>query len=781
MISNPAHFNPLQRLHLTVQGTVQGVGFRPFVYRLATELNLGGWISNSDRGVEIEVEGAPSTLEQFLERLECDRPPQATLTQIQRQVLPLQGPLNFEIRPSQAKAALNATGILPDLATCPDCLREIFDPKNRRYRYPFTNCTNCGPRYSILTALPYDRPHTTMQAFRMCEVCQQEYEDPRNRRFHAQPNACPNCGPQLKLRDAQGQPLQTPDTTDLIGVVGDRIRQGQIVALKGLGGFHLLVDARSEAAVQRLRDRKQRPTKPLAVMYPSLAAVHQDYQVSPGEAELLTAAAAPIVLLTRQPDTRLAAAVAPHLPTVGVMLPYTPLHHLLLAHLDFPVVATSGNPAQSPICIDNHEALQHLGHIADLFVMHNRPIARAVDDSVVRLIQDYPLMLRRSRGYTPSPLPISESHPPFPCVLAVGGHLKNTVALSLPGQVVVSQHLGDLSDVQTVERFQQAIAQLLHLYRAHPVAIACDAHPDYVSTQFAQCLSTELAVPLLPIQHHQAHILATMFEHRLAPPVLGIAWDGTGYGLDGTSWGGEFLAMTHPQGFDRVAHLRPFPLPGGDRAAREPWRSALGLLYAAFGEPINLELPFWQTRPDQTRKLLQMMLKRGLNSPYSSSIGRLFDAIAALISLCQVASFEGEAAIHLESVTAGIDTRERYPYCLVQHASGSWVLDWEPTLIAILADRQSPPGIIAAKFHNALIDALVAIALRIGIPQVVLTGGCFQNRYLLEGAIRQLRAAGLQPYWPQQMPPNDGGLALGQIFGAAGQLAYPAQGGFSCA
>jgi hydrogenase maturation protein HypF len=758
---------------------VQGVGFRPFIFSLARDLGLGGWVRNSSSGVEIEVEGSAASLAKFLERLKRDRPAHAVLSNLQTNWLTPCGDVRFEIHASVQDTPKSAW-ILPDLATCQACLNEIFDPQNRRYHYPFTNCTHCGPRYSLLTALPYDRPHTTMKSFRMCPACQQEYENPQNRRFHAQPNACPDCGPHLELWDQHGKAI-APESSDfeLIVLAAARIRQGEILALKGLGGFHLIVDARNEPAVQRLRERKHRPHKPFAVMYPNLDALGEDCSVSAAEIELLTAAAAPIVLLNRKlgAQSQLAASIAPNQNTLGVMLPYTPLHHLLLAELEIPVVATSGNCSQAPICTDEQIALKDLANIADIFLVHNRPIARPLDDSVVRIIEDRPLLYRRARGYAPI---LRSQFQDLPCILAVGGHLKNTVAVSVQGQILLSQHLGDLDQPLTFIRFQETITQLLNLYAAKPVAIACDAHPDYASTQFAQTLGQSLAIPVIPIQHHYAHVLAGMADNDLTPPVLGIAWDGTGYGLDGSQWGGEFLAIsdtgTDSTGFQRLAHLRTFPLPGGDCAAREPRRAALGLLYEAFGEAaFELEkfLALAAFQP-QDLKLLRTMVQKGVNSPKTSSVGRLFDVVASLTGLCQLNSFEGEAAMQLESTLAGIQTADSYPYGLepsglAQDPTGILVLDWQPMISAMLAD-QEPVGVIAAKFHNTLVEMIVAVCHRVGISQVLLTGGCCQNRYLLERAIQRLRREGFVPYWHGQIPPNDGGIAVGQVLGAQRRL-----------
>jgi hydrogenase maturation protein HypF len=768
---------PMQRLHLRVQGMVQGVGFRPFVYTLATELGLGGWVRNNDSGVDIEVEGSPSELTAFLERLECDRPSHSIFSQLETDWLKPLGYSHFEIHPSEQNSSPKSVWILPDLATCPACLSDIFDPRNRRYRYPFTNCTHCGPRHSILTALPYDRIHTTMQSFRMCADCQQEYENPQDRRFHAQPNACPHCGPSLEFWDNYGVAIAPgSSSSEVISLAADRIRQGEILALKGLGGFHLIVDARNEGAVQRLRDRKHRPTKPLAVMYPSLDVICEDCIVSFAEMDLLTSAAAPIILLKRKSKSLLAPSIAPHQNTLGVMLPYTPLHHSLLEELGFPVIATSGNRSQEPICVDEHAAIRDLADIADVFLVNDRPIVRPVDDSVVRIIEDRPMLLRRARGYA---LRVNLPMDNMPCILAVGGHLKNTVALSIQDQILISQHLGDLDQAQTFNRFRGTIGQVLKLYDAQPVAIACDAHPDYASTHFAQTLSQSLKIPVIPIQHHYAHVLSGMVDNHLDPPVLGIAWDGTGYGLDNSLWGGDFLSIPDRTGFRRMTHLRSFSLPGGDRAAREPRRTALGLLYEAFGEAaFELEdCPTLQAFQPQEIKLLRTMLQKGVSSPRTSSVGRLFDAIASLIGLCHKNTFEGEAAMQLESALES--TTNLYPYRLEQDETRTWILDWQEMVVAILNDKDSI-GKISAKFHNTLVEMIVEIAHQVGISQVVLTGGCFQNRYLLEHAIRRLRGEGFAPHWHGQIPSNDGGISVGQVLGAHWVLQHSRKGGELC-
>jgi hydrogenase maturation protein HypF len=609
---------------------------------------------------------------------------------------------------------------MPDIATCADCLREVFDSQNRRFRYPFTNCTNCGPRYSILEALPYDRANTSMRSFAMCDACQAEYDDPSDRRFHAQPNACPACGPQLD------RPIQE---------AADAIRRGAIVAVKGLGGFHLIVDARNDSAVGRLRERKRREEKPFALMFPTLETVRDACDVSPEESRLLTSPHAPIVLLRRRIE--LAPTVTPGNPYFGVMLPYTPLHHLLMRELGFPVVATSGNLSQEPICIDEREAVERLGSIADEFLMHNRPIVRPVEDSVARVMLRRELILRRARGYAPLPLTLRRTPPR---TLATGGHLKNTVAVSSGEQVFLGPHVGDLETSEAVDAFESSIASMVALHEKPVALVACDVHPDYWSAQYAR----RSPLPKVSVQHHFAHVLSCMADNDLAGPVLGVAWDGNGLGTDGTLWGGEFLWVDGGD-FTRVAHLRTFCIPGGDRAAREPRRSALGVLYEIFGN----------TLPDEP---LVRMLRRSVNSPRTSSAGRLFDAVASLVGIRDRCSFEGQAAMELEFAAEAEPSAETYPMEL--HAG---VLDWEPMIRLILADTSKAP----ARFHNTLAEAIVRVARRTSEERVVLSGGCFQNRYLTERTVTALRAAGFKPYWHQRIPPNDGGIAVGQIVAAS--------------
>ena len=746
----------VQRLRVTVRGAVQGVGFRPFVYRLATELALNGWVNNSSQGVFIEVEGAPAKLNSFLLRLEREKPPRAFIQSRESSFLNAVGFTGFEIRPSCEDGAKTAI-VLPDISTCADCLREIFDPENRRYLYPFTNCTNCGPRFSIILSLPYDRSRTTMKAFEMCEACRAEYENPLDRRFHAQPNACPVCGPHLELWDKDGALLSKHQKA--LELAAQAIRNGKIVAVKGLGGFHLMTDARNAEAVRELRKRKRRAEKPFAVMFPTLGGIEEICEVSDLEKRLLRSPESPIVLLkTKKQRGRISRSVAPGNPYLGAMLPYTPLHHLLMKELDFPVVATSGNLSDEPICTDEREAPERLKSIADFFLVHNRPIARHVDDSIVREIAGREMVLRRARGFAPLPVLIKEEASP---TLAVGAHLKNAVAAAVGRQAFVSQHIGDLETAQAFGAFENVIESFQKLYEIEPETVACDAHPDYFSTRFAR----GCALPLVTVQHHYAHILSCMAENELNAPLLGVAWDGTGYGLDATIWGGEFLRI-EDKDFERTAHFRAFRLAGGDRAAKEPRRAALGILYEIFGDAVFQMKDLAPVRAFTGCELsvLRKMLETDLNAPLTSSAGRLFDGVAAIVGLRQTAEFEGQAAMALEFSIDDFETDEGYDF----EIKNAGAVDWESMIREIIADAKGnlPVGRIAAKFHNTLVEMLVAVARLAGEKSVALSGGCFQNKYLLERAIKRLREENFKVYWHQRVPTNDGGIALGQILAA---------------
>lgn len=756
------------RARIAIHGAVQGVGFRPFVYRLASELGLAGWVLNSSQGVFIEVEAEKPALDTFLLRLERERPPRASVQSLECSFLDPVPYRGFEIRESAAGGDAT-TLVLPDIATCRDCLREIFDPRNRRYRYPFTNCTNCGPRFTIIEALPYDRANTSMKAFAMCPKCWREYTDPLDRRFHAQPNACPVCGPSLQLWAAHGQAI-SHENEALAGAVA-AIRAGRIVAVKGVGGFLLVADATRDEVVERLRARKRREEKPLALMYPSLAAIEADCHVSPLEARLLTSPESPIVLLRRRDPsgTPVAPSVAPRNPFLGVMLPYAPLHHLLMHDLGRPVVATSGNVSDEPICTDERDAFDRLQGIADLFLVHNRPIVRHVDDSIVRVILGRELVIRRARGYAPLPVRLRTPAPPM---LAVGGHLKNTVALAVDRNIFVSQHIGDLETVEATDAFRRVIRSFRDLYRAAPERVAADLHPDYLSTRHAKSLD----LPVTQVQHHYAHVAACMAENELDGVALGVSWDGTGYGLDGTVWGGEFL-LTDASSFRRVATFRRFRLPGGERAIKEPRRTALGVMYEMWGAQIasRRDLAPVAAFSEAELPLLLRVLAKGINAPVTTSAGRLFDAVASLIDLRQRISFEGQAAMELEFAIDESEPPERhYAFGFDERAvsapdgtvTGSLlVVDWQPIVEGVLQDvaRGTPAGAISARFHHTLAEVIVQVARRIAEPRIVLTGGCFQNRYLTEQTVGRLERAGFRPYWHQRIPPNDGGIAVGQI------------------
>ncbi len=713
----------LQRLRVTLRGAVQGVGFRPFVYRLAMEMSLTGWVLNSSAGLVVEVEGPPEELRRFEQRLESERPKASVVTVRESAWLPAQGFTRFEIHHSDTDSA-KSVNVLPELATCAECRAELFDPANRRFQYPFTNCTNCGPRYTIVVDIPYDRPNTTMREFVLCPACREEYENPANRRFHAQPNACPVCGPRLDgtIKDA-----------------AEAVRRGEIVALKGIGGFQLLADARQAAAVARLRQRKHREEKPFALMMPSLEAAREYCEISSAEIELLESQAAPIVLVKPKNATDLAWNVAHCSPYLGVMLPYSPLHHLLMQECKFPLIATSGNRSDEPIAIANDEATTRLKDIADRFLMHNRPIVRACDDSVVRFTRGRAGILRRARGYAPLGIRVGHSLPP---VLAVGGHLKNTVAIAVGQDVFVSQHIGDLDTLEARGAFERAIADLCRLYSFKPELVACDLHPDYASTHWAE----NSGLPLIRVQHHQAHVAACAAENDVEGEYLGVSWDGTGYGLDGAIWGGEFFRAENRRAegnrFERIAHLRSFALPGGDAAVREGWRSAASLLFEVFG-------------PQADDSKVRLMLERGINVVPTTSVGRLFDAVASITGVAQQNRFEGQAAMLLENEIGSLRTEEAYPL------NGG---DWGPLIQAVVADKRAGVSIplIAARFHNALVAWIVEVAGGSGINQVVLSGGVFQNRYLTERAAAALESRGFTVFTHRQVPPNDGGIALGQ-------------------
>ncbi|WP_437283430.1 carbamoyltransferase HypF [Sorangium sp. So ce375] len=762
----------MPRLALRVYGVVQGVGFRPFVYRCASALGLRGWVRNRPGEVEIEVQGPERSLRAFVAGLtrEPSAPARVERIELERRAEEDAGP--FRILGSEAGSGARPS-VPADLAVCEECAREVDSETGRRRRYPFTSCAQCGPRYTILSGLPYDRARTTMDRFAMCPACAAEYADPSDRRFHAEPIACPACGPRVQLVAASGDPIEpgirgsgSPDGA--LREAAAAVLAGKVVAVKGLGGFHLLVDATSPDAVALLRRRKRRDAKPLAVMFGSLDAVRGACRVSPGEADALRGPEAPIVLLRRLSPAaaRIAItdAVAPGMPRLGALLPYTPLHRLVLQLVGRPVVCTSGNLSDEPICTDTSDALERLGGVADLFLVHDRPIVRPLDDSVARVGPAGVELLRRARGFTPLPLALRVDAPP---ILALGGHLKSTTALFFDGQVVVSQHLGDAHTAEGAALIERTALELARLFRVRPERVACDLHPDYAGSRIAEQLAAAFRAPLVRVQHHHAHVAACVAEHGLDGPVLGLAWDGSGYGLDGALWGGEALVVDGAS-FRRAAHLRSFPLPGGERAMREPRRSALGLLWELRGEGARAHARAWFREAELGP--LCSMLARGAGSPRTTSVGRLFDGVAALAGLRGAASFEGQAAMELECLAEAAGEQAGYPLPLRADAPEvPAVLDFGPLIEAVLSDLRDgvPPGVIAARFHAALVDVAEALAAASGLGRIVLAGGCFQNALLAASIRERLAARGVEVYAPRLYPPGDGGLSLGQVFVAA--------------
>jgi len=750
-----------KRIRLEIRGIVQGVGFRPHAYRLALELDLCGWVRNDGWGVRLELEGAPAALEAYATRLVEGAPPAAQVESLVQTELPTEGEQGLRILPSAEGGG--AAGVQADMAPCADCLRELFDPSDRRYRYPFLSCTQCGPRFTILERLPYDREGTTMRAFPLCDACRVEFEDPGDRRFHAQPLACPACGPQLALWSSGGEVLATREQALRHAVA--RVQEGGLLALKGRGGFQLVCRADDGQAVARVRALKQREKKPLAVMVPDRSSARALCALEPDEERLLASLAAPIVLARRGPAGGICEQVAPDLLTLGVMLPSTPLHHLLLAAVGAPLVVTSGNLPGEPMITCEQAALLELGQGVDALLVHDRVISNLADDSVVRWAAGRPLLLRRARGYVPRPVPLGLGYRPSEPVLAQGGHLKATLALGGGEAAWVSQHVGDLDSPRAREAYAKVEAALLSRRGASPEVSACDLHPDYATTRHAESSGRRL----IRVQHHEAHVLAVLAEHGVTLPAMGIAWDGTGYGADHSVWGGEAFVVTTTR-CERRVRLRPFPLPGGEKAMREPRRAALGVLWC-LDPSETLEGParaaVREAFSAEERRVLPQALARGVNAPWSSSMGRLFDAVAALVGLRQRISYEAEAAAALEHAVDP-SASGAYPFALDREHE-LLELDWRPAIGAILDDLAggAAVGEIAARFHNGLAEAIVALAHALEQRRVVLSGGCFLNRVLLEGAIERLKAADFEVHWPLLLPPGDGGLALGQLAAAA--------------
>lgn len=750
------------RLHVQVEGAVQGVGFRPHVYRLSRDLELTGWVSNSSQGVVLEVEGQGNALRQFIRRLTDESPPNARITEVHTRRLKPHGFQNFEIRSSEANGTKSAI-ILPDLATCPDCLLELFDKKNRRYRYPFINCTHCGPRFSIIDALPYDRPNTSMRQFVQCTKCQKEYDSPDDRRFHAQPNACPKCGPQIELKAPPPYGNSCGDEALRNATVA--IREGKIIALKGVGGFQLIVDARNKSAVKRLRKRKGRGDKPFAMMCPSLQYANSICEISDAERDLLLSPEAPIALLKKR--NHRFDHVAPKVRDYGIFLPYSPVHYLLLNELGFPVIATSANLSEEPICIDNEEAYQRLHNIADLFLVHNRPIVRHVDDSIARVLVDRVQILRRARGYAPLPIDMGVQ---VPVTIAVGAHLKNTVGIATGNLAFLSQHIGDLETAASYKAFLNSLKDLPRLYELAPKQVVHDLHPGYLSTIHAKSLE----LPTIAVQHHLAHVYSCIAENQLELPVQGISWDGTGYGEDGKTWGGESFIVSKEKSY-RFSTLKNFALIGGDNATRQPKRTAISVLQLAYPEGLDMLSGLACIEKFSTNELaLFEKLSGSSHTPQTSSMGRLFDAVASILDICHINEFEGQAAMALETFASYAPSDlPPYPFSIAYQTDSSgntlWVFDWRP-LIRKLTDSfltGEAPEYAARRFHNTLVIWILNLAARADIRNVALTGGCFQNRLLCESAANALSAKGFKPHFHHLVPPNDGGIALGQLYAAS--------------
>ncbi len=794
---------------ISARGVVQGVGFRPFVYQLAAKYNLKGWVCNTSEDVKIEIQGESKDLERFLSELQGNAPPLARIENISVSYHPPAGYKTFEIRPSIAEEGKYQL-VSADIATCQACLREIFNPEDRRYHYPFTNCTNCGPRFTIIEDIPYDRPKTTMRSFKMCPECQAEYDNPLDRRFHAQPNACPRCGPRLELLDAKGDRLAG---SDAIVVATRLLREEKIVAIKGLGGFLLACDATNEKAVGLLRQRKRRPFKPLAIMVADMNEAKKHCYISKREERLLTSPQSPVVLMQWRPESTVCQLVAPNLKYLGVMLPYTPLHHILLRETGLPLVMTSGNISEEPIAKDNDEAIRRLSGIADYFLVHNRDIYARYDDSVTVVERDDVQLTRRARGYAPYPI-----HLTFKArqVLGCGAEMKNYFCLTKDNYAFISQHIGDLENLETLEHFENTLALYKKLFRIEPEIVAYDLHPEYLSTKYALELANQYSdIKLVPVQHHHAHIVSCMADNRVEAPVIGVSLDGTGYGSDGHIWGGEFLVADY-KGFKRMGHLEYLPLPGGDAAIKKPYRIATGYLLKLLGEEIISSNPTCHSDPfaschsersEESRdpspslrsgfrvtskrpredsigpelaflkqidaveiEFIKRQIQAGLNSPLTSSMGRLFDAVSALIGIRGEIDYEGQAAVELEMIAyddKGKAGNKGYPYSIIEH-DGISIVQLKELLSAIVKDLYQgvSKATISAKFHNTIAQMVCEmcqlIAERTGINQVALSGGVFQNRLLLRKVVSSLESANFSVLTHKQVPCNDGGISLGQ-------------------
>jgi len=747
------------RKNIIIKGIVQGVGFRPFIHKLVKNYNLSGWVLNSNQGVEIEVEGKEEELNNFISDIKKKLPPLARIEKIEVNQLPLIGYKEFSIKKSIVKEEDSFVLVSPDISICEDCLQELFDPHNRRFRYPFINCTNCGPRFTIIKDIPYDRGKTTMSVFEMCPQCQSEYDNLEDRRYHAQPNACPDCGPQIFLY----QNKRKLEAIDPIKKAVELLKEGKIGAIKGLGGFHLACDATDHKAVSRLRLLKNREAKPFAIMSFNLEKVKQYCEFGKKEEEWLTNRARPIVLLKKKEDSLISSLVAPKNNYLGVMLPYTPLHYLLLKDNFRALIMTSGNITDQPIIGDNQEALEKLDRIADFFLLYNRDIFNRCDDSVLKIINNDNVFFRRSRGYVPHPIILDLK---LKEVLALGGELKNTISFSKENYVFLSQYLGDLKSVETLNFLKKSMVSLKKMFRANPEIIACDLHPDYLSTQYAEEIKVKKGLKAVKVQHHHAHIVSCMAENNVKEKVIGVAYDGTGYGDDGNIWGGEFLLCDFKK-YSRIGHLKYYALPGGDKAVAQPWRMAYSYLYSIYGKNAqDLKIDFNQRLDYNKLSIIEKMIDKNINSPLTSSCGRLFDAVSSLIGIRDEISYEGQAAMELESFCAS-GVKERYKFSIYKEGE-EFIIDPQEIFMDIIEDLKKgiDKKVMAAKFHNTVAEFTVNLCCKIrkrtNLNKVTLSGGVFQNRYLIEKIISLLEKDDFQVYIQRKVPPNDGGISLGQ-------------------
>ncbi len=762
------HHPPITRVQILVRGLVQGVGFRPYIFGLARRRALRGQVLNNTTGVLIDVEGDNSAVEGFIKEITSNPPPLSRIESIQRQdILDAADYQDFRIVESMSNGE-RLTPISADIATCADCLKELFDPEDRRYRYPFINCTNCGPRFTIIEGIPYDREQTTMRDFAMCVECRAEYENPLNRRFHAEPTACPQCGPRLSLRDSQGCAVELEAGEDIAGRVRTLLSSGQIVVIKGIGGFHLACDALNSEAVEYLRQRKYREDKPFALMAKSVAVIKEYAHVSEAEEALLNSAPRPVVLLEKRVDANIPEAVAPSLRMLGFMLPYSPLHQLIFENLDRPLVMTSGNVSDEPICYEDEEVIRRLNKIADYFLSHGRRIHIRTDDSVARVHEGREMILRRSRGYAPAPVKTGFKFERE--ILACGAGLKNTFCLTRGTHAFLSHHIGDLENLETLASFKQGIEHYRRLFHLHPEVIAYDLHPEYLSTKYALALGDDQTK--IGVQHHHAHIASCMADNRIEGEVIGVAMDGLGFGTDGRMWGGEFFAADFRDA-ERIAHLEYMPMPGGAKAIREPWRMAAGYLHRAFGDEfVNLDLPFVQHMDRKAWTTLRGMIATGTNSPETSSMGRLFDAVSSLLGLRNTVNYEGQAAIELEAI-ADADCTQAYEF---EIGAGGSIIRAERVIRRAVEDllNGASTQTVSAKFHLGVVHLIVSVACNVRderrLNRVALSGGVFQNMFLLTNVCRMLREDGFEVLTHSRVPTNDGGISLGQAAVANARL-----------